>query len=115
MNSGVEAVETAIKFARKWGYEVKKIHLNHARIIWASNNFHGRTTLVIGASDEYERHHGFGPYGMDRREDFKGRLLDIDYEPVPLWDEWHHDFSKVYETGNGNFIVPFGNLEALEK
>ena len=56
MNSGVEAVETAIKFARRWGYQVKNIHSNRARVLWASNNFHGRTISVIGASDEYERY-----------------------------------------------------------
>ena len=62
MNTGVEAVETAIKLARRWGYEVKGIPQDAAEIIVFSNNFHGRTTSVISAStdESYRRH--FGPF-----------------------------------------------------
>ena len=62
MNTGVEAVETAIKLARRWGYEVKGIPRDAAEIIVFSNNFHGRTTSVISAStdESYRRH--FGPF-----------------------------------------------------
>ena len=56
MNAGVEAVETGMKFARRWGYMNKKIPDNQARIIWAKGNFHGRTIAVIGASDDKERY-----------------------------------------------------------
>src|SRR5580704_7570573 len=61
MNTGAEAVETAIKLSRRWGYEVKGIRDDAAEIIVFSNNFHGRTTAIISASTtpEYKRH--FGP------------------------------------------------------
>lgn len=61
MNTGAEAVETAIKAARKWGYKVKGIPLNKAEIIVASNNFHGRTTTIISFSTEEQYKDGFGP------------------------------------------------------
>jgi ornithine--oxo-acid transaminase len=62
MNTGAEAVETAIKLARRWGYEVKGIPDDSAEIIVFSNNFHGRTTAIISASSEpaYRKH--FGPF-----------------------------------------------------
>ena len=50
MNTGAEAVETAMKLARKWGYEKKGIHTNQAKIIVCQNNFHGRTISIISAS-----------------------------------------------------------------
>jgi ornithine--oxo-acid transaminase len=61
MNSGAEAVETAIKAARRWGYEVKGIPANQAEIIVAENNFHGRTTTVISLSTLEEYKKDFGP------------------------------------------------------
>jgi len=62
MNTGAEAVETAIKVARKWGYEVKGIEADRAEIIVASGNFHGRTTTVVGFSDDADARDGFGPF-----------------------------------------------------
>jgi ornithine--oxo-acid transaminase len=62
MNSGAEAVETAIKAARKWGYKVKGIPANQAEIVVCSNNFHGRTTTVISFSTEDQYRDGFGPF-----------------------------------------------------
>ncbi len=62
MNTGVEAVETAIKLARRWGYEVKGIRDNAAEIIVFTNNFHGRTTSVISASSEPAYRTHFGPF-----------------------------------------------------
>jgi len=62
MNSGAEAVETAIKMARKWGYKVKGIEENKAEIIVCSNNFHGRTTTIISFSTEAQYRDGFGPF-----------------------------------------------------
>jgi len=68
MNSGAEAVETAIKLARRWGYAVKGIAENKARIIVFENNFHGRTGTVISFSSDPDSYAGFGPYmpGFDR-------------------------------------------------
>ncbi|MFQ5770247.1 MAG: ornithine--oxo-acid transaminase [bacterium] len=62
MNSGAEAVETAIKAARKWGYTKKGISDNQAEIIVCENNFHGRTTTVVGFSSEEQYREGFGPF-----------------------------------------------------
>ncbi len=61
MNSGAEAVETAVKAARRWGYEVKGIEQDKAEIIACTGNFHGRTTTVISFSDEAEYRKNFGP------------------------------------------------------
>ncbi|AYG60762.1 ornithine--oxo-acid transaminase [Rhizobium jaguaris] len=62
MNSGAEAVETAIKAVRKWGYEVKGVPENQAEIIVCSNNFHGRTLSIISFSTDPDARTGFGPY-----------------------------------------------------
>ncbi|GAA4682151.1 ornithine--oxo-acid transaminase [Nocardioides nanhaiensis] len=62
MNTGAEAVETAIKVARKWGYEVKGVTPGQAKIIVMTGNFHGRTTTVVGFSDDPDAHNGFGPF-----------------------------------------------------
>ena len=62
MNTGVEAVETAIKLARRWGYRVKGIRHDRAEIVVFSNNFHGRTTSVIAASSQDEYKRDFGPF-----------------------------------------------------
>ncbi len=61
MNSGAEAVETAIKAARKWGYTVKGVERNRAEIIVCDGNFHGRTTTIISFSSEDQYKDGFGP------------------------------------------------------
>ncbi|MCJ7679491.1 MAG: ornithine--oxo-acid transaminase [Candidatus Aminicenantes bacterium] len=79
MNSGAEAVETAIKAARMWGYQKKGIPENKAEIIVCSDNFHGRTTTIIGFSTEPLYKKDFGPF-------------------TP-----------------GFTVIPFGDLEALEK
>lgn len=62
MNTGVEAVETAIKLARKWGHHVKQIPANKATIITCKNNFHGRTINVISFSTDESSRDGFGPF-----------------------------------------------------
>ncbi len=62
MNSGAEAVETAIKIARKWAYEVKKIQGNEAKIIVCENNFHGRTTTIVSFSTDPDAHNNYGPF-----------------------------------------------------
>ena len=62
MNTGAEAVETAIKAARKWGYKVKGIAQDKAEILVFKGNFHGRTTTIVGFSDEDQYRDGFGPF-----------------------------------------------------
>jgi len=62
MNSGAEAVETAVKTARKWGYQVKGISDGQAEIIACSNNFHGRTITIVSFSTDEQYREGFGPF-----------------------------------------------------
>lgn len=62
MNTGVEAVETAIKLCRRWGYDVKGIPANQAKILVCSNNFHGRTSTVISFSTDPTSYDRFGPF-----------------------------------------------------
>ncbi len=62
MNTGAEAVETAIKAARKWGYKIKGVADGKAEILVFTGNFHGRTTTIVGFSDEESYRDGFGPF-----------------------------------------------------
>jgi ornithine--oxo-acid transaminase len=62
MNTGAEAVETALKAARKWGYEVKGVPDGQAEIITCEGNFHGRTITIVGFSTEEQYREGFGPF-----------------------------------------------------
>lgn len=62
MNSGTEAVETAIKAVRKWGYERRAIPRDKAEIIVCENNFHGRSTTIVGFSTDPQKRNGFGPF-----------------------------------------------------
>jgi ornithine--oxo-acid transaminase len=68
MNSGAEAVETALKAARKWGEVVKGISAGKTEIIVAHNNFHGRTIAIVGFSSEEQYRHGFGPFPAGFRQ-----------------------------------------------
>ena len=74
MNTGAEAVETALKLCRKWAYEVKNIKENEAEIIVCKNNFHGRTTTIISFSNDPVARKNFGPYT-------KG-FIKIDYDDL---------------------------------
>ena len=62
MNTGAEAVETAIKVSRKWGYDVKGVAPDQAEIVVMAGNFHGRTTTIVGFSDDPDARDGFGPF-----------------------------------------------------
>jgi len=62
MNSGAEAVETAIKIVRKWGYTIKAVPKDQAEIIVCTNNFHGRTITIVGFSTDENSRAGFGPF-----------------------------------------------------
>src|SRR4051794_8517322 len=63
MNTGAEAVETAIKLARRWGYDRKGVAPDRAEIVVCAGNFHGRTTTIVGFSDDPLGRTGFGPFG----------------------------------------------------
>lgn len=62
MNTGAEAVETALKLARRWGYEMKKINENQAKIVVCEDNFHGRTITIVSMSTDPSSYRGFGPF-----------------------------------------------------
>jgi ornithine--oxo-acid transaminase len=62
MNTGAEAVETALKMTRRWGYEIKGVLKDKAEIIVCENNFHGRTTTIVGFSTDPDANTNFGPY-----------------------------------------------------
>jgi ornithine--oxo-acid transaminase len=79
MNTGAEAVETALKICRKWGYEKKGIPENKAQIIVCENNFHGRTTTIISFSNDAGARKNFGPY----TEGF----IKIEYDNIDALEE----------------------------
>lgn len=83
MNTGAEAVETAIKAARRWGYRVKGIPRDRAEIIVANGNFHGRTTTIVGFSSEPEYRDGFGPFAPGFRAVPFGDLAAIEHAITP--------------------------------
>lgn len=87
MNTGAEAVETALKICRKWAYEVKGIPENQALIIVADGNFHGRTTTIISFSNDQNARKNFGPY----TEGF----ISIDYDNIDALEEVLKNNSNV--------------------
>jgi len=83
MNTGVEAVETAIKAARRWGYRVKGVPKDRAEIIVADGNFHGRTTTVIAFSSEPDYRDGFGPFAPGFRRVPFGDIAALEHAMRP--------------------------------
>src|SRR5262245_38906734 len=83
MNTGAEAVETAIKAARRWGYRVKGIPRDRAEIIVAEGNFHGRTTTIVGFSSEADYRDGFGPFAPGFRAVRFGDLAALERAITP--------------------------------
>ena len=78
MNSGAEAVESAIKAVRKWGYEVKGVADDHAEIVVCTNNFHGRTIAIVGFSTDPSARTGFGPFAPGFRYVRFGAIDDFE-------------------------------------
>jgi len=79
MNTGAEAVETAIKLCRKWAYEKKGIEENKAVIVVCEGNFHGRTTTIISFSSDPDSNKNFGPYAPG--------FLAIPYDDIPALEK----------------------------
>ena len=102
MNTGAEAVETAIKAARKWAYTVKGVARDRAEILVFSNNFHGRTTTIVGFSSDSQYRDGFGPFTPGFR------ILPYgDFEAVA--EAMHAEVAAVLIEpiqGEGGIIVP---------
>lgn len=83
MNTGAEAVETAVKAARRWGYRVKGVPRDRAEIIVANGNFHGRTTTIISFSSEPDYRDGFGPFTPGFRSVPFGDLAALEQAITP--------------------------------
>jgi ornithine--oxo-acid transaminase len=83
MNTGAEAVETAIKAVRRWGYRVKQVAPGSAEIIVANGNFHGRTTTIVGFSSEKDYRDGFGPFTPGFRSVVFGDLAAMEEAMTP--------------------------------
>lgn len=83
MNSGAEAVETAIKTARKWGYRVKGVDENKAEIIACSDNFHGRTVTIVSFSTEPQYRNDFGPFTPGFRIVKYGDIVELEKAITP--------------------------------
>ncbi|MFT3918684.1 ornithine--oxo-acid transaminase [Cloacibacterium sp.] len=112
MNSGAEAVETAIKIARKWSYEIKGIKDGYAKIIVCENNFHGRTTTIVSFSNDKDANNNFGP--------FTPGFIRIPYNDIEalekvLEDEAEHIAAFLVEPIQGEAGVYVPNEGFLKK
>jgi ornithine--oxo-acid transaminase len=112
MNTGAEAVETAIKAARKWAYTVKGVASNKAEIIACSGNFHGRTIAIVAMSDEAQYQEGFGP--------FPGGFKIVEYGNIDALDAAINKNTAAFLIepiqGEGGIVLPpKGYLKAAEE
>ena len=112
MNGGAEAVETAIKAMRKWGYEVKGIEYPKAEIIVADGNFHGRTTTIVGFSTDPDATRGFGPFTPGFRIVPFG---DLDAVAGALTPNTAAIFMEPIQGERGTLIPPPGFLRGLRR
>jgi ornithine--oxo-acid transaminase len=111
MNTGAEGVETALKAARKWAYEVKGVAPDAAEIIACSGNFHGRTISVIAFSSEEQYKHGFGPYPAGFKLAEFGNIQSLEDLITPNTAA----FLVEPVQGEGGIIIPpNGYLKACE-
>ena len=102
MNTGAEAVETAIKAARKWAYTVKGVAQDRAEIIGCDGNFHGRTIAAVAMSDEPQYQHGFGPFPPGFR--------NVEYGSIEALEEAINENTAAFIVepiqGEGGIIIP---------
>jgi ornithine--oxo-acid transaminase len=112
MNTGAEAVETAIKVARRWGYERKGIAQNSATIIVFDHNFHGRTTTIIGFSSDNDSKDGFGPFTPGFR---RVRYGDLDAVAAAIDDTVAAVLVEPVQGEAGVVIPPDGFLTGLRE
>jgi len=109
MNTGSEAVETAIKAARKWAYTVKGVHKDQAEIIACTGNFHGRTIAIVAMSDEPQYQSGFGPFPPGFKLVEYG---DIDALEAAINDNTAAFLVEPIQGEGGIVIPPDGYLQA---
>ena len=108
MNSGAEAVETAIKAARRWGYMCKGVPADSAEIVVCANNFHGRTTTIVGFSTDPSSREGFGPFGPGFRTVFG----DLDALAAAITDRTCAFLVEPIQCEAGILMPPAGYLRA---
>jgi len=109
MNTGAEAVETAIKLARKWAYRVKRVPRDRAEIVACRDNFHGRTTTIVGFSSEPQYREDFGPYSAGfRLVDFG----DLEQLRAALGDSTAAFLVEPIQAEAGIIMPPAGYLAA---
>ena len=102
MNTGAEAVETALKAARKWAYQIKGVQTDQAEIIACNNNFHGRTIAIVGMSSEPQYKAGFGPFPAGFRNITYGDTAALEAAITPSTAA----FLVEPIQGEGGIIVP---------
>jgi ornithine--oxo-acid transaminase len=112
MNSGAEAVESAVKVVRKWGYEVKGVAENQAEIIVCSENFHGRTLAIVGFSTDPSARRGFGPFAPGFKVVPFG---DADAMGAAITDNTVAVLLEPIQGEAGVVIPPDGYLRAVRK
>ncbi|MDH3429273.1 MAG: ornithine--oxo-acid transaminase [Gammaproteobacteria bacterium] len=112
MNTGAEAVETAIKAARKWAYTVKGVAHDKAEIIACSGNFHGRTTTIVAMSDEPQYREGFGPFPPGFRLVTYG---DIDSLEAAINENTAAFLVEPIQGEGGIVVPPDGYLKAAQQ
>jgi ornithine--oxo-acid transaminase len=112
MNTGAEGVETALKAARKWAYEVKGVAADAAEIIACSGNFHGRTIAVIAFSSEEQYKRGFGPYPAGFKLAEFGNLQSLEELITPNTAAF---LVEPIQGEGGIIIPPDGYLKACEE
>lgn len=112
MNSGAEAVETAIKAARRWAYRTKKVSENKAEIIVANDNFHGRTTTIISFSTEDASRNDFGPFSPGFKFSEYGNIDSIKSQ---ITDHTAAILVEPIQGEAGVIIPPEGYLKKIEK
>ena len=112
MNTGAEAVETAMKAARKWAYEVKGVEKDKAEIIACTGNFHGRTISIVAMSDEPQYQAGFGPYPAGFMLARYGDIDDLEKQITPNTAAF---LVEPIQGESGIVMPPVGYLKACKE
>jgi ornithine--oxo-acid transaminase len=112
MNSGAEAIETAIKTARRWGYDVKGVAPDRAKIVVADGNFHGRTVTIVGFSDDPSAKIGFGPFTPGFQNVSYG---DVDALRAAIDDDTVAFLVEPIQGEAGVIVPPDGYLRAVRE
>ena len=102
MNTGVEAIDTAIKLARRWGYDVKGIPLNNAKVIFVEGNFWGRSIAAVSSSCDPESYYGYGPYVPNFEIIPYDNLEALEVNTIVTY----YNVFKMYSFFRGQYLIP---------